>query len=126
MSDAPKVRMSVSLDRTVAVDTRQVNVAVEGLDRTAIPGSFTLHLLKDGTPIASRFLCQPTDPKEAVETGSEERFARFDFVLPIGAVAEGLLGVAIEPLEAGVGGASSVSDATARATLTVNLMLQTE
>lgn len=126
MSAAPKVRTSVPLDRTVAVDTRQVNVAVEGLDRTAIPGSFTLHLLKDGAPIASRFLCQPTEPKDAFETGGEDRFARFDFVLPIGAVAEGLLGVKIEPLEADIGGASSLSDATAGATLTVSLMLQSE
>ncbi|MEQ8967003.1 MAG: hypothetical protein RID91_14380 [Azospirillaceae bacterium] len=126
MSDAPKVRTSVPLDRTVAVDTREVNVAVEGVDRTAISGSFTVHLLKDGAPIASRFLCQPTEPEEAVETGGEDRFARFDFVLPIEVVADGLLSVAIEPLETDVRGASSLSDATARATLTVSLMLQTE
>lgn len=126
MSDAPKVRTSIPLSCAAAVDTSQANVAVEGLDRTAIPGSFTVHLLKDGAPIASRFLCQPTDPKEAVETGGEDRFARFDFVLPIEAVAGGRLSVEIEPLEADGEGASPLSDATARATLTVSLMLQTD
>lgn len=126
MSGAPKVRTSASLDQTAAVDTRHVNVTVEGLDRTAIPGSFSLTLLKDGAPVASRFLCQPKNPEEAVETGGEDRFARFDFVLPIAAVADGRLSVTIEPLEAGTAGASALSRATARATLTVSLMLQIE
>jgi len=55
MSGARKVRKSVPLSTTASVNTREVNVAVEGLDPTAIRGSFIVHLVKNGRRIASRF-----------------------------------------------------------------------
>jgi tyrosinase len=89
MSFAPKTRKSVPLSEAVAVNTRQVNVAVEGLDRARIPGSFKVHLLKDGQRIASRFMFQPSGGADYVEAIVANQFAHFDFLLPIDAVADG-------------------------------------
>jgi tyrosinase len=119
-----KARKSVPISETVAVNTREVNVAVEGLDRTGIAGSFTVHLIKDGERIASRFFFQPSVGKEAVEAGGEDRFARFDFLLPIEVVAEGRLRVEIEPFESTGQGESSLSERMGHPTLSIYLMLE--
>jgi len=96
------------------------------LDRTGIAGSFTVHLLKDGERIASRFFFQPSDGKEAVEAGGENQFAHFDFVLPIDVVAVGQLSVEIEPLESTGPGQPSLSERIGHPTLSVYLMLESE
>src|ERR1700761_3902015 len=87
MNGARKTRKSVPISETVAVNTREVNVAIEGVDRIGIAGSFTVHLIKNRERIASRFFFQPSDGMEAVEAGGENQFARFDFLLPIEVVA---------------------------------------
>lgn len=94
---APKTRTSVSLADVVTVDARQVDVAVEGLDPSAIPGSFSVHLLRDGKRIASRAFYQPSELAPAGD--GVVRSARFDFVMPITEVAHGELSIEIEPVE---------------------------
>ena len=41
-----------------------VSVRVKDIDRLGIPGSFEVHLLADGEPIAARFFFQPTSPRD--------------------------------------------------------------
>jgi tyrosinase len=126
MSFAPKTRKSASISEVVAVDTRQVNIAVEGLDCARIPGSFKVHLLKDGQRIASRFMFQPSEGADPVEAIGANRFAHFDFLLPIDAVADGKLSVEVEPLDASVLGERVPPELIGHPTISVYLMLETE
>ncbi len=120
MSGARKARKSVSIAERVAVNTREVNVAVEGVDASAIGSSFAVHLVKDGQRIASRFFFQPSDP---VPPALPDQFAYFDFVLPIHVVADGTLGVEIEPERSTVAEQRPQREQIGRATLSVYLML---
>lgn len=94
MNGARKARKSVSIAEKVVVNTREVNVAVDGIDASAIGSSFAVHLVKDGQRIASRFFFQPSD---LAPPAPPNQFAHFDFVLPIHVVADGTLGIEIEP-----------------------------
>jgi len=125
MSFAPKARKSAPISEAVAVDTRQVNVAVEGLDRARIPGSFKVHLLRDGQRIASRFMVQPSGGADPVAAMPANRFAHFDFLLPIEAVAHGQLSVEVEPLETSSPGERIPPESIGNPTLSVYLMLET-
>jgi tyrosinase len=126
MNGARKTRKSVPISETVAVNAREVNVAIEGVDRTGIAGSFTVHLIKNGERIASRFFFQPSDGKEAVAAGGENQFAHFDFLLPIEVVAGAQLSVEIEPLESTGPGQPSLSERMGHPTLSVYLMLESK
>lgn len=125
MSFSPKSRKSVPLPEAAAVDTRQVNVCVEGLDLAGIPGSFKVHLLKDGRRIASRFMFQPSGGADHVEAVAGSRFAHFDFLLPIDAVADGKLSVEVEPLETSAPGERIPPESIGHPTMSVYLMLET-
>ncbi|MFZ6759365.1 hypothetical protein ACO0K9_19335 [Undibacterium sp. Ji50W] len=81
-----------------SVDTNFVNVRVKGLDRSKIPGSFKIHLLKDGKVIASRAFYQGSETSQS-EDISGSPAVHFDFELPITAISEGKLGVQVEPLD---------------------------
>jgi hypothetical protein len=126
MSFAPKTRKSVTISDAAVVNTRQVNVAVEGLDRTRIPGSFKVHLLKDGRRIASRFMFQPSAGADHVEAIDANRYAHFDFLLPIDAVADGKLSVEVEPLETSAIGERVPPESIGHPTMSVYLMLETQ
>lgn len=126
MSFAPKARKSVPVSEAVTVDTRQVNVAVEGVDCARIPGPFRVHLLKDGQRIASRFLFQSSEGTDHVEAVGATRFAHFDFLLPIDAVADGKLSVEVEPLETSVFGERVPPEQMGHPTMCVYLMLESE
>jgi tyrosinase len=125
MSFSPKTRKSVPIPEAAAVDTRQVNVRVEGLDRAGIPGSFKVHLLKDGQRIASRFMFQPSAGADPIEASDANRFAHFDFLLPIDAVADGRLSVEVEPLETSTTGERVPPELMGHPTMSVYLMLET-
>lgn len=125
MSFAPKSRTSVPISEAAAVDTRQVNVRVEGVDHTGIPGPFKVHLLKNGQRIASRFMFQPSGGAEHDEAVAGHRFAHFDFLLPIDAVADGKLSVEVEPLETATPGERVPPEQIGRPTMSVYLMLET-
>lgn len=125
MSSPPKSRKSVPISEGVAVNTRQVNVAVEGLDGGGIPGSFKVHLLKDGKRIASRFMFRPSGGADPAEATAGDRFAHFDFLLPIDAVADGTLSVEVEPVEPTATGERVPPEEIGHPTLSVYLMLET-
>ena len=125
MSFSPKTRKSVPISEAVAVNTRQVNVGIEGLDRAGIPGSFKVHLLKDGQRIASRFMFQPSGGADNVDAIAANRFAHFDFLLPIDAVADGKLSVEVEPLETDTPGERVPPESIGHPTMSVYLMLET-
>jgi tyrosinase len=125
MSFAPKSRKSVPIPEAVAVDTRQVNVAVEGIDVAGIPGSFKVHLLKDGQRIASRFMFRPSAGADPIEADAASRLAHFDFLLPIDAVADGTLSVEVEPLEPSTPGERIPPGSIGHPMMSVYLMLET-
>lgn len=124
MSDGKKTRSSVPISETAAVNTGEVNVSVEGVDPAGVAGSFSVHLLKDGQRIASRFFFQPSVGAEAMGAADADRRVHFDFVLPIEAVAGGELGVRIEPAEPDASGAPVPLERMGRPTLSVRLMLE--
>ena len=126
MSDARKTRKSVPISESVAVNTREVNVAVEGLDPSAIEGSFAVHIVKDKRRIASRFFFQASDGADAAQPGSPRQLAHFDFLLPIDVVADGKLTVEIEPAGSALPGQRPELERMGRPTLSVYLMLESD
>jgi tyrosinase len=126
MSGARKTRKSVPLSEAVAVNTREVNVAVEGLDPSAIAGSFAVHLLKDERRIASRFFFQASGGADAAQPGPPPQLAHFDFLLPIDVVADGKLTVEIEPAGSPLTGQRPQLEQMGHPTLSVYLMLESD
>lgn len=126
MNGSRKSRKSVSISETVVVNTREVNVAVEGLDPSAIATSFAVHLAKDGRRIASRFFFQASDGADAAQPGSPPEPAHFDFLLPIDVVADGKLSVEIEPAGSPLPGQRPQLERMGHPTLRVYLMLESE
>ncbi len=126
MNGARKTRKSVSISDAVVVNTREVNVAVEGLDPSAIPGSFTVHLAKDGQRIASRFFFQASDGADAAQLGAPRELVHFDFLLPIEVVSDGKLTVEIEPAGSPPSGQRAELERMGHPTLSVYLMLESD
>ena len=91
-----KRRKSVPITETVIVDTREANVMVQGVDCQAIGGSFKVHLFRNDERIASRFFLQASDRPT-------DRYANFDFILPLETVSRARLRVEIERAEPGSG-----------------------
>jgi len=56
---ALKTSRTASIDRKVSVNAQRAMVSVTGVNRVKIPGSFAVHLMKDGKQIASRFVFSP-------------------------------------------------------------------
>ena len=77
------------------VDQSMVHIRVEGINRIRIPGSFRVHLLKDGKVIATRPFFQPGNAKEC-ENCVSNSIVHFDFKLPAKEVEGGKLGLEIE------------------------------
>jgi tyrosinase len=56
---------SVDATRSFSIKrSSPVSVRVKDIDRLSIPGSFEIHLLAAGEPIAQRFFFQPTSPRD--------------------------------------------------------------
>lgn len=126
MSGARKTRKSVPISEAVTVNTREVNVAVEGLDPGAIAGSFAVHIVKDNRRIASRFFFQASDGADAVQPGALRQPVRFDFLLPIDVVAGGKLTVEIEPAGSPQPAQRPELERMGHPTLSVYLMLESD
>jgi len=124
MNDRGKVRRSVPISATVRVNTNEVNVVVEGVDTSRIIGSFTVHLLKNGERIASRFFVQPSVGFNPATSGGADQLAHFDFGLPIDVVRDGKLIVEIVPLNPIPPGEPSLFERIGQPTLSVYLMLE--
>jgi hypothetical protein len=94
----PKTLRTSLAARAFNVQIDQVNVRVGNVNRLKIPGSFKVHLLRDGTPIATKSFFQPVQVEQC-ETCVKNAIVHFDFKLPIAEVANGKLGVQIEPVK---------------------------
>lgn len=93
-TEMTKRRKSVPITQTVIVDPRDANVMVQNVDCQAIGGSFKVHLFRNDQRIASRFFLQASDRPT-------DRYANFDFVVPLETVARARLRVEIERAEPG-------------------------
>jgi tyrosinase len=98
LSFSHKAHRAVPVDRPVSINPRRATVSVDGVNRLAIPGSFEVHLMKDGERLASRFLFQPEEV-EKCETCVDNPIAHFDFDLPLDEVSKGRLTVQVEPID---------------------------
>ncbi|MFL6858351.1 MAG: tyrosinase family protein [Allosphingosinicella sp.] len=58
-----------------------LSVRVKDIDRTAIPGTFVVHLLADGEEVAQQAFFQPTDPTACLNC-SENAQVPIDFLVP--------------------------------------------
>jgi tyrosinase len=72
-----------------------VSVRVKDIDRMNIPGSFAVHLLADGEPIAKRFFFQSSSPRECA-TCKEQPLVSIDFPVPQDQILDRKLSVEIE------------------------------
>ncbi|HLK17080.1 MAG TPA: tyrosinase family protein [Fimbriimonadaceae bacterium] len=91
-----KTEMAALASRRFTVDTSRVNVRVKGINRLKIPGTFRVHLLKDGKEIARAAFFQPSEVEKCA-TCAENAIATFDFELPIEQVGDGQFSVQVEP-----------------------------
>jgi tyrosinase len=107
------------------VKTDMVNVRVRGINRLKIPGGFSVHLLKDDKPIASRFFFQPTEV-EKCESCVNNATVHFDFELPLDAVKDGQLSVRVEPVDKSFVGNNFPSKMMGNPTVDVHLLLHHE
>lgn len=80
-----------------SINPQLVNVRVSDVDRLNIPGSFSVHLLKDGKILASKSVFQPQDPNQC-RNCKQNGLANFDFELPLKEVSDGKLSVQVEPV----------------------------
>ena len=122
---ALKTSRAVPIDRDVSLNPQRATVSVTGVNRLKIPGSFAVHLLKDGKPIASRFMFQPDEP-EKCETCVKNAIAHFDFDLPLAQVAGGKLSVEVEPVNKAFVGSRFPAKLMGNPTLEVHIPLQTD
>jgi tyrosinase len=122
---ALKTSRAVSIDRGVSLSPQRAMVSVTGVNRIKIPGSFTVHLMKDGKQIASRFMFQP-DEADKCETCVQNPIAHFDWDLPLAEVTGGKLSVEVEPVNKAVVGARFPSKLMGNPTIDVHIPLQTD
>jgi hypothetical protein len=92
------VHGSIPAAESFMINTQHVNVRVKGVNRLGIPGSFTVHLLKDGERIGSQSHFQFVNPNRC-KTCADNPIVFFDFDLPIEKVQNGRLSVEIEPAD---------------------------
>ncbi len=122
----PAIRsMAVMTDENGTVDTDQVIVSVKGVNRLKIPGSFNVHLLKDGKPIATSGFFQPAEPEKCA-TCVRNAYAHFEFDFPLAAITGGKLSVEFEPLQRDLVGTRISPQAIDNPTIEVQYPLRTE
>lgn len=95
---AAKERGAVLASEKFKVNTDMVNVRVKGVNRVKIPGSFSVHLLKDGKVIASKAFFQPSEVDKCPNC-VENPVVHFDFKLPLDTIKSGKLETWVEPLD---------------------------
>jgi tyrosinase len=122
---AVKTNREVSIARSASVDAQRALVSVTGVNRLNVPGSFSVHLLKDGKRIASRFMFQPSQPKKC-ETCAKTGAAHFEFRLPLDQIAGGKLDVEIEPVNKNFVGDVIPAKMLGEPKISVHIPLRTE
>lgn len=91
-----KTQRKVAASQGFTVSADLVNVRVGGINRLKIPGSFSVHLQKDGKTIASKAMFQPVEV-QTCPTCVANAIVHFDFELPVAEVLGGKLSVWVEP-----------------------------
>jgi tyrosinase len=116
---------SVEAARTFSIKrSSPVSVRVKGIDRLAIPGSFSVNLQADGQPIAKRFFFQPNLPRDCA-TCRKHGIVNIDFRLDQETILDRRLSVTIEV--PGHGGEVGTAFSLARAgnpTINARLLLE--
>ncbi|WP_316820423.1 tyrosinase family protein [Pedobacter gandavensis] len=91
-----KKSLFLGMARTFMANDEEVNVRISDLDRTKIPGTFKVYLLKDGEVLAKSVFFQP-DEVEKCSNCMQVPKVHFDFRLPLASVKGGLLSARVEP-----------------------------
>ena len=125
MAFRAKTLLSTAAAKKFSVATDLVDVRVDGINRLKIPGSFNVHLLKDGKRIATSGFFQPAEA-EKCETCVDNAIVHFDFELPLAEVSNGRLEVAVEPLDKSVVGDRFPNKLMGNPTVSVHLLMSTE
>ena len=120
-----KTRHAVPANQSFAIDAGRVNVRVGGINRLKIPGSFSVHLQKDGQTIASKAMFQPVEVQQCPNCVANA-IVHFDFELPLAAVQDGQLSVWVEPVDKSFVGARFPQKLMGNPTVDVRLLLATE
>jgi hypothetical protein len=121
----PKTQRTLAASKTFTVAKDRVNVRVSGINRLGIPGSFSVHLQKNGKTIATRSMFQPV----AVQTCPNcvaNAVTQFDFELPLTTVLGGKLSVWVEPANKNFVGDRFPQKLMGNPVIDVHLLLQTE
>ena len=121
----PKTQRSVRASQKFSVGTELVDIRVQGINRLKIPGSFSVHLQKDGKTIASRALFQPKKV-EKCETCIKHPIVHFDFELPLKDITDGQLGIVVEPVDKSFVGDRFPHHLMGNPTIDVRLLMKTE
>lgn len=121
----PKTQRTLAANKQFTVEANRVNVRVSGINRLKIPGSFSVHLQKDGKTIASRALFQPVAVQSCANCVSNA-ITQFDFELPIADVSGGKLSVWVEPVNKDFVGDRFPQKLMGNPVIDVQLLLQTE
>ncbi len=125
MSFQVKTQRAALASQKFVVNSDRVNVRVQGLNRLKIPGSFSVHLLKDGKVIASRAMFQPNEADKC-ENCVKNAIVHFDFELPLQAVSNGQLGIWVEPNDKSAFGDHFPHKMMGNPTVDVHFLLKTE
>jgi hypothetical protein len=121
----PKTQRTLAASKAFTVAKDRVNVRVSGINRLGIPGSFSVHLQKNGKTIATRSMFQPV----AVQTCPNcvaNAVTQFDFELPLTTVLGGKLSVWVEPANKNFVGDRFPQKLMGNPVIDVHLLLQTE
>ncbi|MCW3105799.1 MAG: tyrosinase family protein [Segetibacter sp.] len=121
----PKTKRTSLASEKFSVHTDFVNVRVQGLNRLKIPGSFDVHLLRDGKVIATTGFFQPNEA-EKCENCVQNAIVHFDFELPLKDVSEGKLGVWVEPINKNFVGDHFPNKLMGNPTVDVHFLLSNE
>lgn len=120
-----KTLRSVLASQTFSLAGERVNVRVQGVNRLKIPGSFIVHLLKDGKILASRGFFQPVEVDKC-ESCIKNAMVHFDFTLPLAVVSSGKLGIRVEPVDKSFVGDRFPNKLMGNPTVEVRLLMTTE
>ncbi len=121
----PKTQRTLAASKAFTVEANRVNVRVSGINRLKIPGSFWVHLQKDGRTIATRSLFQPVEVQTCANCVANA-VTQFDFELPMSEVLGGTLSVWVEPVDKDFIGDRFPQKLMGNPTIDVHLLLQTE
>ncbi|WP_308992717.1 tyrosinase family protein [Mariniflexile litorale] len=120
-----KRRGSVAASAKFQVDTDIANVRVKGINRIKIPGSFKVHLLKDGKVIASKAFFQPSEVDKCPNC-VENPMVHMDFKIPLKTIKSGKLETWIEPIDHAPFGDHFPHKMMGNPTINVRLLLRNE